>query len=113
MDAAKSPEQLRGVVDTYYELMNAQKENLIIQRDAAGLPRSTLPDYTMHSADDKGDKGGKKEDAQPSPTTINHGDILNQLPPTAPKGAVAKNATTGKPEYIFNGTKWIPVGSAK
>jgi hypothetical protein len=56
MDAAKSPEQLRGVVDTYYELMNAQKENLIIQRDAAGLPRSTLPDYTMHSADDKGDK---------------------------------------------------------
>ncbi len=40
--------------------MNAQKENLIIQRDAAGLPRSTLPDYTMHSADDK---GGKKEDA--------------------------------------------------
>jgi len=52
MDAAKSPEQLRGVVDTYYELMNAQKENLIIQRDAAGLPRSSLPDYTKHSADE-------------------------------------------------------------
>ena len=45
--------------------------------------------------------------------TINHGDTLNQLPPTAPKGAVAKNAQTGKPEYIFNGTKWIPVGSGK
>ena len=60
MNGAGSPQQLRGVVDTYYELMNAQKENLIIQRDAAGLPRSTLPDYTMHSADDK---GGKKEDA--------------------------------------------------
>ncbi len=60
LDAAKSPEQLRGVVNTYYELMKAQQENLIIQRDAAGLPRSTLPDYTMHSADDK---GGKKEDA--------------------------------------------------
>ena len=44
---------------------------------------------------------------------INHGDTLNQLPPTAPKGAVAKNAQTGKPEYIFNGTKWIPVGSGK
>jgi len=52
MDAAKSPEQLRGVVNTYYELMNAQKENLIIQRDAAGLPRSSLPDYTKHSADE-------------------------------------------------------------
>ncbi len=45
--------------------------------------------------------------------TINHGDTLSQLPPTAPKGAVAKNAQTGKPEYIFNGTKWIPVGSGK
>lgn len=46
-------------------------------------------------------------------TTINHGDTLSELPPTAPKGAVAKNATTGKPEYIFNGTKWIPIGSGK
>lgn len=52
MDAAKSPQQLRGVVDTYYELMKAQQENLIIQRDAAGLPRSSLPDYTKHSADE-------------------------------------------------------------
>lgn len=52
MDAAKSPEQLRGVVDTYYELMKVQKENLIIQRDAAGLSRSSLPDYTKHSADE-------------------------------------------------------------
>jgi len=47
------------------------------------------------------------------PTTINHGDTLSELPPTAPKGAVAKNAQTGKPEYIFNGTKWIPVGGSK
>jgi hypothetical protein len=52
MDAAKSPEQLRGVVDTYYDLMKAQQENLIIQRDAAGLSRSSLPDYTKHSADE-------------------------------------------------------------
>ena len=52
MDAAKSPEQLKGVVDTYYELMKAQQENLIIQRDAAGLSRSSLPDYTKHSADE-------------------------------------------------------------
>ena len=60
MNGAGSPQQLRGVIDTYHELMKAQQENLIIQRDAAGLPRSTLPDYTMHSADDK---VGKKEDA--------------------------------------------------
>jgi len=52
MDAAQSLEQLRGVVETYYELMKAQQENLIIQRDAAGLPRSSLPDYTKHSADE-------------------------------------------------------------
>ena len=62
MDAAKSPEQLRGVIDTYYELMNAQKENLIIQRDAAGLSRSTLPDYSKHSADDKNGQSSKQND---------------------------------------------------
>jgi len=56
MDSAKSPEQLRGVINTYHELMNAQKENLLIQRDAAGLSRSTLPDYSKHSADENGDK---------------------------------------------------------
>lgn len=52
LDAAKSPQQLRGVVNTYYELMKAQQENLMIQRDAAGLSRSSLPDYTKHSADE-------------------------------------------------------------
>lgn len=52
-------------------------------------------------------------DNNDKPTTINHGDTLNELPPTAPKGAVAKNAQTGKPEYIFNGSKWIPVGGSK
>jgi hypothetical protein len=62
MDSAKSPEQLRGVIATYRELMTAQKENLIIQRDAAGLPRSTLPDYTKHSADDKGGQQSKQSD---------------------------------------------------
>jgi hypothetical protein len=58
-------------------------------------------------------KFGNYQNAQPSPTTINHGDTLNQLPTTAPKGAVAKNAQTGKPEFIFNGYKWIPVGGSK
>jgi len=62
LDAAKSPEQLRGVVDTYYELMKAQQENLIIQRDAAGLSRSTLPDYSKHSADDKGGRQSKQDE---------------------------------------------------
>ena len=58
-------------------------------------------------------KFGNYQNAQPSPTTINHGDTLSQLPATAPKGAVAKNAQTGKPEFIFNGSKWIPVGGSK
>lgn len=62
MDSAKSPEQLRGVINTYLELMNAQKENLLIQRDAAGLSRSTLPDYTKHSADDKSDQSSRQDD---------------------------------------------------
>jgi len=64
MDKAQSPEQLRGVVDTYYELMKAQQENLIIQRDAAGLPRSSLPDYTKHSADE-GKKPTDNQGKQP------------------------------------------------
>lgn len=59
------------------------------------------------------EKYGNYQDAQPSPTTINHGDTLSQLPASAPKGAVAKNAQTGKPEFIFNGSKWIPVGGSK
>ena len=62
MDTAKSPEQLKGVVDTYYELMKAQQENLIIQRDAAGLSRSSLPDYSKHSADDKNGQSSKQSD---------------------------------------------------
>ena len=62
MDSAKSPEQLRGVINTYLELMNAQKENLLIQRDAAGLSRSTLPDYSKHSADDKSDQSSRQDD---------------------------------------------------
>jgi hypothetical protein len=50
---------------------------------------------------------------QPDQTVINHGDIINDLPATAPKGSVAKNPTTGQPEYMFNGVKWIPYGSKK
>lgn len=43
---AKSPQALRGVIKTYKSIMGAQHESLLQQRDAAGLPRSTLPDYT-------------------------------------------------------------------
>ena len=56
-----------------------------------------------------GDYNGAAEPVKP----VNHGDIVNDLPATAPKGAVAKNLETGKPEYIFNGVKWIPFGRAK
>jgi len=42
---AKSPAQLKGVVQQYRNLMGAQHEALLAQRRAAGLPDSTLPDY--------------------------------------------------------------------
>lgn len=45
MDKAKSPAQLKGVIAQYRNLMAAQHEALLQQRDAAGLPRSTLPIY--------------------------------------------------------------------
>lgn len=46
MENAKSPAQLRGVTQQYRNLMAAQHDALLQQRDAAGLPRSTLPKYT-------------------------------------------------------------------
>lgn len=46
MDNAKSPAQLKGVIQQYRNLMDAQHGALLQQRDAAGLPRSTLPKYT-------------------------------------------------------------------
>jgi hypothetical protein len=42
----KSPAQLKGVIQQYRNLMSAQHDALLQQRDAAGLPRSTLPNYT-------------------------------------------------------------------
>jgi hypothetical protein len=46
MENAKSPAQLKGVISQYRSLMAAQHDALLQQRDAAGLPRSTLPKYT-------------------------------------------------------------------
>lgn len=46
MSSAKSPAQLKGVIQQYRNLMAAQHDALLQQRDAAGLPRSTLPNYT-------------------------------------------------------------------
>ena len=45
-DNAKSPAQLKGAIEHYRAVMGAQAQNLLAQRDAAGLPRSTLPNYT-------------------------------------------------------------------
>ncbi|MEI6283063.1 MAG: hypothetical protein WCP82_10185 [Alphaproteobacteria bacterium] len=64
---ASSPQQLQGVIKHYRMVMGAQSENLLAQRDAAGLPRSTLPNYNTGGAaqsdlHDKADailKGGK------------------------------------------------------
>jgi hypothetical protein len=46
MDNAKSPAQLKGVIRQYRNLMAAQHDALLQQRRAAGLPDSTLPNYT-------------------------------------------------------------------
>lgn len=45
MSNAKSPAQLKGVIDQYRGLMAAQHDALLQQRRAAGLPDSTIPDY--------------------------------------------------------------------
>jgi hypothetical protein len=46
MDSAKTPAQLKGVITQYRNLMAAQHDALIQQRRAAGLPDSTIPNYT-------------------------------------------------------------------
>jgi hypothetical protein len=46
LSKASSPAQLKSVIATYKTIMGAQHESLLQQRDAAGLSRSTLPDYT-------------------------------------------------------------------
>lgn len=50
LDAAHSPKQLRGAIDQISTLMGAQREALMTQRRAAGLPDSTLPNYVVDSA---------------------------------------------------------------
>ncbi len=45
MANVKSPQQLKGVVTTYRGLMGAQRDNLLAQRHALGLPDSTMPTY--------------------------------------------------------------------
>ena len=51
--AASSPAQLKGVIQHYRMVMGAQADNLMAQRDAAGLPRSTLPNYNQNPAADQ------------------------------------------------------------
>lgn len=46
ISAANSPEQLQGVIDTYRAIMGAQRESLVQQAQALGIPDSELPDYT-------------------------------------------------------------------
>ena len=42
---ANSPSQLKEAIQHYRMVMGAQADNLLAQRDAAGLSRSTLPNY--------------------------------------------------------------------
>jgi hypothetical protein len=46
LDSAKSPKQLNGVIAQFKGLMQAQHDNLLAQRRAAGLPDSTIPNYS-------------------------------------------------------------------
>jgi hypothetical protein len=46
LDNAKSPAQLKGVIQQYRNLMAAQHDALLQQRRAAGLTDATLPNYT-------------------------------------------------------------------
>ena len=65
--AKMSPVQLKEVMQHYRMVMGAQADNLMAQRDAAGLPRSTLPKYNagggqsdLHNAAEAIINGGKK-----------------------------------------------------
>jgi hypothetical protein len=64
MSAANSPAQLKGVIQQYRNLMAAQHDALLQQRDAAGLPRSTLPNYSV--GNDGGAAGGAGAPAAPA-----------------------------------------------
>lgn len=46
---ANSPAQLKEAIQHYRMIMGAQADNLLAQRDAAGLSRSTLPNYNNAS----------------------------------------------------------------
>jgi hypothetical protein len=58
---AKSPQQLKGVVQQYRSLMSAQYENLLAQRRALGLPDSTLPNYNASAPPPPAANGWKIE----------------------------------------------------
>lgn len=45
---ASSPDQIKGVIAHYRELMQAQADNLLAQRRAAGMPDDTVPAYSGH-----------------------------------------------------------------
>jgi hypothetical protein len=48
--SASSPAQLKGAIQHYRMVMGAQAQNLMEQRRAAGLPDSTLPNYSTGGA---------------------------------------------------------------
>lgn len=58
---ANSPAQLKEAIQHYRMVMGAQADNLLAQRDAAGLSRSTLPNYNGAKA--AADSGAPSQDA--------------------------------------------------
>jgi len=60
---ASSPEQIKGVIKHFRHVMQAQADNLMAQRRAAGLSDDTLPDYSG--------KGAKKDPSGGATKIIN------------------------------------------
>lgn len=85
LSKASTPAQLKNVIGIYKTIMGAQHESLLQQRDAAGLSRSTLPDYT---------EGGKPA-------------LANNVPPVPVKSDADYNA-------LKSGTRFTaPDGSVR
>lgn len=83
LSKASTPAQLKSVISTYKTIMGAQHESLLQQRDAAGLSRSTLPDYT---------EGASNTPKGPAPVPVKSDADYNALKSgtrfTAPDGSV-------------------------
>lgn len=87
LSKASSPAQLKSVIATYKTIMGAQHESLLQQRDAAGLPRSTLPDYTEGASNAPG-IGGTSTPPVPIKSDNDYASLKSGTRFVAPDGSV-------------------------